>query len=552
MSATATRSPWSSHSSKNRSHPRASTTPLAPPPRTPGSVGHNMTPLLSPTAPPNPVPSQSPRTPSPNYFGFIVDQSNDPPSSNPGQHTKRNWDFPSSTNRSNPILTPRTVPVEANPEFEAFRKKSESNQFNLGHGNLAQISRPSLVKHHSRHDSTHKVPSSGPLSPRSNAPIATREQSLDEDRMDVETDEGEPSFFDMPRRDSPANIASTINSGAPLNRVLHEHRHQRLSLPHSELKKSDQDMRTSSVQRAETLPTTVSATDTTMLTPQQCGELLGTLPDEILLLDLRVYPQYSQSRVRGALNLCIPTTLLKRSSFNLQKLEDTFTSDEDKERFATWEHCKYIIVYDANSTTLKDATCPVHVLKKFQAEGWRGTAAIIRGGFNDFSRKCPDRVDRRTHLKGADTAKQVLTIAPPGPGTAPVAGGCPMPTSKSAANPFFNTIRQNMDLIGGVGQMSIEFPANIAQPSENILPTWLRQAADPQDKGKLVSDRFLKIEKAEQRRMQEALSDKVSYGSSHTETPKKIQVAGIEKGSKNRYNNIFPYDHSRVKLQDVP
>jgi len=53
--------------------------------------------------------------------------------------------------------------------------------------------------------------------------------------------------------------------------------------------------------------------------------------------------------------------------------------------------------------------------------------------------------------------------------------------------------------------------------------------------------------------MQEALSGKVSYGSPTQSMPKSaIQIAGIEKGSKNRYNNIWPFEHSRVKLQDVP
>jgi hypothetical protein len=32
---------------------------------------------------------------------------------------------------------------------------------------------------------------------------------------------------------------------------------------------------------------------------------------------------------------------------------------------------------------------------------------------------------------------------------APVVGGCALPESSSAVNPFFGNIRQNMDLLGG-------------------------------------------------------------------------------------------------------
>ena len=85
------------------------------------------------------------------------------------------------------------------------------------------------------------------------------------------------------------------------------------------------------------------------------------------------------------------------------------------------------------------------------------------------------------------------------------------------------------------------------------LPVWLQNASDEKDKGARVSEKFLQIEKREQKRMQEALSGKVSYGSPTKSLPSSsIQIAGIEKGSKNRYNNIWPFEHTRVKLEGVP
>ncbi len=99
--------------------------------------------------------------------------------------------------------------------------------------------------------------------------------------------------------------------------------------------------------------------------------------------------------------------------------------------------------------------------------------------------------------------------------------------------------------------MDIQFPEELTPGSEKILPRWLLQAAAKEDHGKKVSDKFLHLEVAEQLRMNKALSSGVSYGTS-TGNSKDVRIAGIEKGGKNRYNNIWPFEHARVRLQGRP
>ena len=273
-------------------------------------------------------------------------------------------------------------------------------------------------------------------------------------------------------------------------------------------------------------------------------------PSQFLLLDLRVFPQFSQSRIHGALNLCIPTTLLKRPSFNLQKLQDTFTNDSEKARFAEWKKAKYIVVYDAFSSEKKDAVSAVNTLKKFSNEGWKGNSYIVRGGFVDFAKHFPHLIDNRSSQE-MQSSKISLSLGTSGPEVAPVAGGCVMPATKNAANPFFSNIRQNQDLIGGVGQMDVKVPGELGPEFKTIIPRWLTKACAKEDHGKIVSDKFLRLELAEQSRMTKALSSGVSWG---TPAPgsKDVQIAGIEKGGKNRYNNIWPFEHARVKIQGRP
>jgi len=312
-----------------------------------------------------------------------------------------------------------------------------------------------------------------------------------------------------------------------------------------------------STHRAETLPADIDGDYKTdgpvMATPQHIVNILESAVEEVLLLDLRVSTHYAKARIAGALTLCIPTTLLKRASFNVQKLVETFKEDDNREKFERWRSCKYIIVYDANSSQMKDATPCINTLKKFSNEGWTGGSYIIKGGFAEFSSIFPSWVTRGP-LSNSASASSSLQIGADLPSVAPVIGGCPMPATQNAANPFFGNIRQNMDLIGGVGQMPLKRPTTMTQSVQEELPAWLQAAANENDQGKAVSEKFLHIEKREQKRMQDALSEKVIYESQGCEMDPShcIKIAGIEKGTKNRYNSIWPYEHSRVKIEGVP
>ncbi|KAE8374318.1 protein-tyrosine phosphatase-like protein [Aspergillus bertholletiae] len=283
---------------------------------------------------------------------------------------------------------------------------------------------------------------------------------------------------------------------------------------------------------------------------ERCAELLESSPDDVMLLDVRPYAHFAKGSIKGSLNLCIPTTLLKRPSFDTQKLANTFTNHVDKMNFARWKHCRYIIVYDAGTSDMKDAGPLANVLKKFTTEGWDGDGLILRGGFGSFSTRFPALLQQQN--SPAKPPKKPTSMHIDLPSVAPIAGGCALPDSSRPTIPFFGNIRQHMDLLGGVGQIPLQLPKNITESLRQSLPPWLREATDPSDQGRGISEKFLELEKTELERMKQALTYDKSSDTSAGGLPGKFRVAGIEKGTKNRYNDIYPFDHSRVKLQDVP
>ncbi|KAL8729565.1 MAG: hypothetical protein Q9166_004645 [cf. Caloplaca sp. 2 TL-2023] len=531
----------------------SSTTPHGLPIRTPVSVGQSLSPSVKNI-------SRSPQAPfaSPGYFGFSSEQTSNPMDNNP-THLRKNKAPASATPRQS-ALSSKPASQDPQPRFEAFRRQSESNPFNLNHGSLPQFSTAA--------DSKRSSPSKSPDSVRSRrdsscSPRPRKKPSLEKERETQSTSlmEMDRSIHEVPfqssdttahcflgssRSQSPANDSSPDLARLGRNQPSHiNERHPRNSLPHNAIDPHPASLH--AAHRADTLPTGFSTDGPTLVSAQDVGQVMRDhLPPDLLILDVRVFAQYSQSRISGALNLNLPTTLLKRPTYDVQRLAGTFTKAQEKTKFDQWRDTKFIIVYDANSSHMKDATTCVNTLKKFTKEGWEGSTLIVKGGFASFSKHCPDMVDEGSGDEEGHTKK--LSIDP----SKPVAGGCLMPAQQTAVMPFFSAIRQNMDLRDGVGQIPINLPQSLNEKGISELPEWLKKASDERDRGKAVSVKFLTIEQAEQKRMQQAYSTNVSYGSPDQQTSKIIQIAGIEKGTKNRYKDMLPYDHSRVRLQNIP
>ena len=169
---------------------------------------------------------------------------------------------------------------------------------------------------------------------------------------------------------------------------------------------------------------------------------------------------YARSRIRGALNLCVPTTLLKRPAYDTNWLAATFDSPEQRQKFEGWPNYQYVIVYDGSSSPRKDASSCENMLKKFDTAGWKGTSYIISGGFNEFSKEFPSLVQHDATSSGNQAPSAI----------APVIGGCPSsPSTRIRGDTsFFSNIRQNMDLMGGVGRMPVKRPRSPEQQSNPV------------------------------------------------------------------------------------
>ncbi|KAI8643506.1 protein-tyrosine phosphatase-like protein [Parasitella parasitica] len=320
--------------------------------------------------------------------------------------------------------------------------------------------------------------------------------------------------------------------------------------------------------------------------------------NSLLVLDVRSFVQYSHSRIRGSINVSIPNTILKRPTFTLDKVYEAIVLDHARERLRAWEAAEHIVFYDQQSQRLLENSASAYLGAKLIQAGFKGQLYYLKGGFDAFASTFKDSCESNATSPQPNASfgpptigggNFSLTLPQKGarpklrlnnlPTAAPLLGPftAPMPQFENQAfNPFFSNIRQNMELSHGPirERFPIRLPSKCnVDPNNNDQveledtmprlmagghvhrngkaftgPSWLQRTIQ-RDGAQILAETYEKLERTEQRRLQNIMH----FHSKHTDNPAEYPfsiVAGIEMGALNRYTNIWPFEYTRVKLQD--
>ncbi|UZJ55144.1 hypothetical protein CBS101457_004464 [Exobasidium rhododendri] len=141
--------------------------------------------------------------------------------------------------------------------------------------------------------------------------------------------------------------------------------------------------------------------------------------DTTLIIDIRPSTSFSMARILGSMNLCAPSTLLKRAGVTVDRVEDEMLSNEhDQIKFSGWRlgpqkkdskkiaettnsnsnatPIERVVVLDSDTAHADEAgkpssggggPCLIGVLRKFDLAGYDGELRWLVGGFNGFSSK---------------------------------------------------------------------------------------------------------------------------------------------------------------------
>ncbi|CAK9780732.1 unnamed protein product [Cutaneotrichosporon oleaginosum] len=360
---------------------------------------------------------------------------------------------------------------------------------------------------------------------------------------------------------------------------------------------------------ASATSSSTSGASTSKLRPAPGTTLPSLLTaDSTLVLDVRPHSCYQTSHLPAAHLLTVPSMLMLRPTFDMSRLLPMLAS-KAREAVARWREKSDIVIVDQDSTVAVEGGVLVGLSHKFEREGYAGRLWYVQGGqaaldnrpdiecvagnaTDDNNAPASDssgtlgigRLPRLAFQQGVTTAAAshrgdpFQTISLP-LGSAPASDRRLGRSKLQPANPFFDNIRQNLELShGGITErISLALPDAVKRRA-NELPKFLRNLVcmpdtDSQD---VLAKQFYRLERGEQERLQGVMNvlSKGSRAQGLQQSPaagaqalcadeiEKLMAdgsdqgnyfpfsitAGVERGTKNRYKNIWPFDYSRVRL----
>ncbi|KAJ3350775.1 hypothetical protein GGF32_004651 [Allomyces javanicus] len=170
----------------------------------------------------------------------------------------------------------------------------------------------------------------------------------------------------------------------------------------------------------------------TPLTVDDLAFLLGSgstseptdpLASPVLVLDLRPRSAYRHGHVRGAINVCLPGTLLRRTAYSMDKVAASLVAESDRLRVANWRTASTIILYDdcapdrcgiPRPITIPGAPapCPVPDMARKLASA-QGVVHVV-GGFAAVASDRPDLIVTAVVTPGGTMATPGGSVVTPG------------------------------------------------------------------------------------------------------------------------------------------